>query len=408
MADSLITLINGGYYTDTSGIAVGDNDQIFRMRTIMQEKEELNTDDGMFYKILDMMPKGSSSQDKYEFVQSDLRAQAATVVGAVTATGTTIVLKAGEANGLVKNSVLHNPDTGEQIYITADPTGGNTLTVSRGFADTAKVAIADGQKLIFMPTQLGEKALANGGNGSYPSVEYNYIEASSDTFTMSERQFNADMLFGVGTVPDEMRQKITEVNRRINNALIYGKRGVETSPSDSGNGQVYTTNGFKSWAKTHELNLEGNNGLLEYSVLNAFLEPMFDNSASSNTKTLIAGPSLFGAINRIAEDKQGHTARFEPVLGATVTQINTRSGGTVDVIRDRGSFSFESGTAGSGLVLDLAHLELVEKVGMPMQWRQNIQAPNSHARTDELWGTFSLKMGQEQTMGSISGAVSDY
>lgn len=406
MDESLITLIEGGYFTDTSGIAVGDNDQPFRLRTILAGREEFNTDDGMLYKILDMMPKGSESDDKYEFVLSDLRQQVVNVLTGADATGATIVLASGEGKRVIANSLIHNVRTTEQIYVKS--VSGDTLTVSRGFAGTANTPVAVGDKLIILPTQLGEKASANGGNGSIPTYDYNYIEASSDSFNMSDRQFNASMLMGVGTVPQEMKEMTTAINQKINNALIYGTRGVAESPSGAGDGLVYTTAGFKSVAKTHELNLEGNNGLLEYSTLNAFLEPMFDNSATSMTKTMLAGPALFGAICRIAEDRNHSDPVYNSVLGSYVTKINTRNAGAVEVMRDRGAFTANNGAGGDGIVIDLAHVQMIEKQGMPMQWRQNIQANNAHNRQDEFYGTYSLKMVNEATMGTISGASAEY
>ena len=237
MDESLITLVEGGYFTDTSGIAVGDNDQPFRFRTILSGVEEFNTDDGMLYKILDMMPKGETTDDKYEFVLSDLRQQVVNVLTGATATGTSIVAKSSEGKRVVANSMLHNTRTGENIYVTA--VSGDTLTVSRGFAGTANLPVAVDDKLIVLPTQLGEKASANGGNGSIPTYDYNYVENSSDTFLMSNRQFNASMLMGVGTVPKEMSEMVTAVNQKINNALIYGTRGVATSPSSAEIGRAH-------------------------------------------------------------------------------------------------------------------------------------------------------------------------
>ena len=43
-----------------------------------------------------------------------------------------------------------------------------------------------------------------------------------------------------------------------------------------------------------------------------------------------------------------------------------------------------------------------------MQWRQNIQANDSHARKDEIWGTYAMTMVNEQVMGTIEGAVARY
>ena len=63
------------------------------------------------------------------------------VVTGGNASATSIVVGAGEANGVVKNSAVHVIATGETLYLTADPTGGNTLTVSRGFAGTSAQAI---------------------------------------------------------------------------------------------------------------------------------------------------------------------------------------------------------------------------------------------------------------------------
>ena len=78
------------FTTQTSGINIGNND-IFRIRDIDASVKMLNVDDGMFYKILSMLPSEEpATQPKYEWAEDDIPGNTAVVGNAYSSTSVTV------------------------------------------------------------------------------------------------------------------------------------------------------------------------------------------------------------------------------------------------------------------------------------------------------------------------------
>ena len=400
----LTNLVSAPLTTQTTGVAVGNND-IFRIRDIANEVADLNNDDGKFYKILSMLGTETTTQPKFEWGEDDVLPTQVTVNngGGYNAAATTVVVD--DAKPVVANSLLFNPTTRELLVVTA--VSSNSLTVTRGFRGTAAQTIADNQPLLSLGAQLAELANANDGNGSVPTERDNYIQRISETVSVSDIQDVVNMRSGVAQMPREVLKKTLKLHREINNALIYGKKGKATSPT-AADGALYTTDGFLAQITGNELNLGGNNGLLEWPVINRWLNPLFEDSASSGRKMLFAGEALFSAFSRLAWDRFNFRTSMEDSIGGSLTKIMTDNGGEVTIIRDR--YGFPTGTAmsGAGIVIDPSNVKLKELTGQPLTWRPNVQDPDSHIRKDELWGSFGLCVKFCGTHGAVSGASGQY
>jgi len=395
------------YTTQTTGIAVGDNDQFFRIRDIDPLIRELNMDDGVFYKVLTMLPQEApASQPKYEWSEDDVPAVSTQINFAAgyntVATGLTV----DDSLGLIENSLIYIAETAEICYVTAVPSA-TTLTVVRGFAGSTPAAISDNDTVLFLGDQLPELAVANVNNGSIPTEHYNYIQRWSKGVSISDLQDNVEMMGGVGQMPREVLRKALEMKRQINNALIRGRRNMIVSPVTAADGFVYTTHGFEGYIQTNELDLGGDNGNLSWEALNNFANPLFRATSSSPSKMVLCGEALFSAFTKIAWDRF-EPASFEPTLGATLQRVVTDQGGILDVVLDKYGFLAGTPLSGEGIIVDLAHVGLKEFNGQPLTWRPNVQANDAHVRQDELWGTASLKLTHESTMGKIKGAVVEY
>jgi len=392
--------------TSTTSIAVGDND-IFRIRDILQGVQELNHDDGKFYRVMSTLGSVSVSQPKFEWGEDDVLAVQTCVNNGAgySASATSIVVD--DALPFVANHILQNTRTEEHIYVSAVNYGTNTLTVTRGFAGTAGIAMLDNDALLSLGAQLGEEADANLGNGSVPTEKFNYIQRLSETVSVTDMQDAVQMMDGVAQMPREIIRKTLKLQRELNNVLIYGKKSKATSPI-AANGTVYTTDGFMTQATENELNLQGNNGLLEWPVLNRWLNPLFEDSASSGRKMLFAGEALYSAFSRLAWDRFNFRDTMENEFGGMVTRIKTDNGGTVDIIRDRYGFPTGTDRSGAGIVVDLANVNMTELVGQSLSWRPNVQDNDSHVRKDEIWGTAGLCLKHAGTHGVVRGASAQY
>ena len=394
------------YTTQTTGITVGDNDQFFRIRDIDPLIKELNTDSGIFYKVLTMLPSEEpANQPKYEWAEDDVPAVTTQINNAAGYDAVTTSIVVDDGLGLIANSLIYIAESREIMYVTAVST--NTLTVVRGFAGSSPAAINDNDTVLFLGDQLPETAVANVNNGSIPTQYFNYIQRWSKGVKISDMQDNVNMLGGVGQMPREVMRKALEMKRQMNNALIRGRKNMIVSPVSSDDGFVYTSDGFESYITTNVLDIGGNNGSVSWESLNGFLNPIFTATSSSPTKQLICGEALFSLITKISWDRF-EPAAFEETLGAVVKRIVTDQGGVIDVVLDKYGFPAGTPLSGEGIIPDLAHVKLKEFVGQPLSWRPNVQANDAHVRQDELWGTASLKLSHESTMGRIVGAQVEY
>jgi len=150
---------------------------------------------------------------------------------------------------------------------------------------------------------LPEMADANDGTGRVPDTEkYNYVSYFSESFKISHLQDVALMIdVGIGrvaTVEWEVVNKMFEIKRKVNKALIFQHRGTTTTAD----GTIYVSHGFINYINNNVLNLGNQNENLTWPILSEFLDSTFDPTASSSEKLLDAGPWLFGAILRMARD----------------------------------------------------------------------------------------------------------
>jgi len=396
--------------TMTSGIEVGSHDQFFRVRDIDPTIHELNTDDGIFYKVLAGMENDAPAiNPRYEWAYDDIPPNQTRVNFAAGYGAGDDSIVVDDSLGIVANSLLYNTRTRELMYVGAAPTYSThtVASLTRGFAGTAAQAILDNDELLFLGDQLPELADANLGNGSIPSSDYNYIQRWSKTFTVSHLQEMSEMMGNVAQVPRESVRKMLEMKRQINAALIYGKRGRVVSPVTANDGYVYTTNGFTNYITTNELNVTDIGGHLSWPVLNHFARPLFNARASSQTKVLFCGTNLFAALTRIAWDRFNFRPTVENTLGTrALNSIITDEGGSIQVVLDK--YGFTGDWSGGGIVVDMAHVKLKEMRGEPLVWRPNVQTNDSHVRKDEVWGSASLKLWHEECHGIIYGAQAQF
>jgi len=401
--------VNAPYTSITSGASVFDTDNIYRTRDIVPQLNMLNKDDGTFLKLLDTFGRGPDLQQAvYWFVEDQILGIHTTAADATnTASDTTV--KVADPLLFVVNSILTVPRTLENMLVTAVDYTTAILTVTRGYQGTAGAALVLGDKMVSLPPTLAELGDANLGTGRVPIAPiYNLASMYSTSVQISDLQTNSAMVETgegrVATMPWAVQEKIFEIRRQINKALIFSKLHTGTA-NTSADGQEYHTQGFAHYVKTHQLNVGGDNTNLSWPLLGGFLDETFEDTASSDGKVCVAGNYLFSALNMMNHDMSVPMNKyFSPELSQDVLLVTTPNGNSVQFIKDRHGLPAEEGLAGWGLVIDLKHVKIREVQGMPMAWKPNVQDNDAHVRKDELWGTFSLEVKHEQTCGLIRGA----
>lgn len=400
--------VNLPYTTRTTGIDVFDTDNLYRQRDIDTQIAMLNQDDGTFLKVLDLWSvEDPATQPVYYWIEDEMLPiyTQVNLAAGYSATATSIVVD--DSRLFVENSEIHVIRTLENIRVTAVSYSTHTLTVVRGWNGSPAAALVDNDKLVGGISHLPENADANDGTGRIPGTEkYNYISRFSDSFKVSELQQNSLMFQTnqgkVGTIEYEVQNKMFECKRKVNKALIFQHRGTTTT-SD---GTIYCSQGFVHYIEDNVLNLGDQNDNVSWPIISEWLDVMFEPTASSPEKLIIAGNWLFGAFTRMARDMGTPPLRYYmPEVYADMLEITTESGNTVKVLLDRHGFPVEEDLGGWGIVIDMAHVAKKEYNNEPMTWRQNIQDNSSHVRQDEYYGSFSLKLKFPSCHGYIRGAA---
>jgi len=396
------------YTTRTTGVDVFDTDNLFRQRDIDSQIAMLNEDNGTFLKALDLWStKEPATQPVYYWVEDELLPihTKVNLAAGYSASATSIVVD--DARLFIENSEVHVPRTLENIRVTGVVYSTNTLTVTRGWNGSPAAALLDNDELISGIAHLPELADANEGTGRVPSTEkFNYISVFSESFKISDLQNVCQMIdVGVGkvaTVEWEVVNKMFEIKRKVNKALIFQHRGTTTTAD----GTIYCSQGFLHYINDNVLNLGDKNENLTWPILSAFLDQLFDPTASSSEKLCNAGPQLFGAVLRMSRDMSSEPdVYFHPDLQTDVIVVHTEEGNVVMFARDKRGFPIEEGLAGWGIIVDMAYAAKKEMAGLPMTWKREIQAAKSHFRQDEYWGSFSLELRHPDTHGFIRGAA---
>jgi len=395
------------YTTRTSGVDIFDTDNLFRQREIDAQLDMLNQDDGTFLKALDLWStKEPVGQPLYFWVEDeilDIFTQINLAAG-YAATDTSLVVD--DSRLFVVNSEIHVPRTLENMFVTNVDYTTHTLTVTRGFNGTPRVALVDNDVLLGGIAHLPELGDANEGTGRTPDTErYNFISRFSESFRISHLQEVATMIeTGQGKVASvewEVINKMFEIKRKVNKALIFQHRGTTTT----GDGTIYVSHGFIHYIQDNVLNLGEDNSNLSWPILSDWLDTLFEPTASSPEKLCNAGEWLFGALNRMRRDMSVPAVdHFQPDLKQDMLTVKTERGNTVNFVRDRQGFPAEEGLSGWGIVVDMGHAFKREFVDEPMTWRRNIQPNQAHFRRDEYWGSFSLELRHPEVHGYIRDA----
>lgn len=400
--------VNLPYTTRTTGVDIFDTDNIYRQRDIDPGLKMLNMDDGTFLKALDLWSrKEPTIQALYWWVEDDMLDifTQINLAAGYAATATSLVVD--DARLFLDNSEVFVQRTLENMFVTDVNYSTNTITVTRGFGGTPAAALVDNDVLIAGVTHLPELGDANEGTGRVPTdPKYNFISRFSESFKISHMQDVAAMVDVGGRVASvewEVVNKMFEIKRKVNKAMIFQHRGtVNTS-----DGTIYISQGFVHYMEDNVLNLGARRSNLTWPVLSEWLDTLFEATTSSRQKLCNAGEALFGAISRMRRDMGTEPVPyFHPELGTDMIDVWTERGNMVSFARDRLGFPSNEGLGGWGLVVDMAHAFMREYTDEPMTWRQNIQEARAHYRQDEYWGSFSLQLEHPEVHGFIRDAGS--
>jgi len=350
----------------------------------------------MFLKYLQLIGGSTSvDQPRHEFFNDDKFSTVVTSSAAYADDITTIVLN--ESAAIAPRTVLYNTGSAEAMYVTA--VSGATLTVVRAHQGTTEAAITTAQKLLVLETSLPEGADHGLGIAKIPTKDYAVTSFYSESISGTDLQEATKMLQETGKIQGQMADYTYKVQEQMDNSLRWSTRDIDkTTDSD---GTLYYTGGFNSSVTTNNVGLSGT---LTWGSFNTAFVDMYDQTESSNNKTLICGPTLFSKINNVA---WGHfvdgdaVPQFQAVLGDRMTAIQLENGGIVTLLRDAQGFSTDKGVAHKGFLVDPAFIQRIQFENWDMIWRDVTQI-GSHTDKTEVFGSCGLKIPREEMHATVA------
>ena len=403
------TRVGFPYSTRTSGIDVLDFDNLFRLQDIDKQANMLNEESPVFYQMLDQWGRGPDTIEPiYYFSENDILSQQTQINFSAGYSASATSLVVDDSRLFNYRDEIHVVRTGENMLVTAVDHANNTITVVRGFNQGIGYALLDNDVLTRGISHLPERGSANIGNGAVPSgKKYNFMSFFSNGFEVTDLQQVCAMVDNghgqVGQVTYETRRKMFEVKCQVNNALLFGARGM--SDTSTGDGTLYSGQGFVNYIEENVLNVGEDISMLTYPVLSDFLDMTFEPMASSRVKVAPCGSNFFGALLRMERDMGMVWTKYNrpELAGAEVIELMTLNGNTVQFIKDKYGFPGAE-LSGTAMIIDSKWVRMRQMKGYPLVWRPNIQENDAHVRQDELFGSASLELKFPEVHGYIKGA----
>jgi len=375
-------------------------------------------DNGQMLTLVESIPNDGQSVNspRVNWTEAQRRELATTFNSAATAADTYFDLV--DPYIAVEGTYLLSPHDGENIKVIAvDYTkasgwtnaAGDTcnVQVERGKGTTVAVAKTSGNGIIAGPAYMAEQDGVKDGMGEQPGDPmYNYISLASISFQVTHMQNNTMVYDNWGQVPKAQVETLLQARRGTGYALLFAGRECE----DTSAGQIYKGAGALPQIKSNILDLSGYASNVSWPIYNDFFMQLHEPDASSESKTCLAGDTLFSTMFRLARDFNllERAPYFEPEIGTNVMVIKTEEGNEVNFVKDK--YGLKAGAPyflGSwGFVFDMAHLSGAHFDGFQGQWYQNIQDnDNLTVRKDAYMWSWMLRLAHESTHGVIRGGV---
>lgn len=285
--------------------------------------------------------------------------------------------------------------TRERFRVTTVTTATNTLVVTRNWGNAGAAAINDNDELIINGLAMAEGSTAPTERTTQSALGYNYIQEFRWPWTMTRTLQNTTTWTGK-TWPEEAKQAAIQYNLMKERSFLFGVRNQDTS----GTTALRTSGGLLAAITQNSINVSGS---LQEPELNRMIRLCFRYNAPGNrrAKLLVCSPLVADAITSFASTKQLVTNPRSEEYGMDIQTFRSGSG-TLHIVRH---ILFQDSTEfnGYGFICDMPNLTVRHLQNCQDQVDTNIQAPGTHARTDEYWGYYGWQIEWDDTHGVIYG-----
>jgi hypothetical protein len=271
-----------------------------------------------------LMKEKSTDDPQYHWFTKELDDRRLKLSAAITNVATAIPIDDTFKTAIIvgKNTVLYVEHTGEIMFVSADPTASNAITVTRAFAGSTNVAVdptvaGTNPYLLVIGTAFEEGSLAPTGLNFDPQEIYNYTQIFRRTLEMTRTASKTRLRTG-DAVKEARRECLEYMSVDMERAFILGRRSLATYQ-----GKPQRTTGGIIWqiqqaAPANIVTLVGGN--LSMNVLEVNMEALF--RFGSFEKMAFAGNGALLAIQQAVRKNTNYQIfANEKEYGMRVTRI---------------------------------------------------------------------------------------
>jgi len=294
-----------------------------------------------------------------------------------------------------ERDVLCIPRTGEHLYVSA--VSGNTLTVVRGFGESAAAAINDGDNVFLLGTCNEENATMPPRWAEKSVEEYNFFQDFRRAFGASDMA-EASEYYQESPRVEMRRDRAIEHNRDIELSLLFGERYEDKSGAQP----KRTLRGIWNYVTT---NVTTVSTTLTESVWDAWIQKCFTYGLDSRSKIVFCAPIFLSAIDNWAKGRLQVSPLAER-YGVRIMQYESAHG-TVQLVKHplfTGSVGTNRLWGGCAICVDMSRVQLVyyRDIG-PTRLRTNIQENDRTGWVDEYRTVLTVEVRNEKAHAKIQG-----
>lgn len=260
---------------------------------------------------------GRARQHKHEWPELVTKPEQSKVTAGANASAT--VLSVASKLPFEKNAICRIQGKEELLRVVAVSEAEEKITVVRGYGGTTAGSIGNGDKVIVVTKPRLESTTAQlKGDPTAPDVNHNFTEIFDEEAVVSLSQggvygVSADSTDPVGDgLNFQVMLKMQQLARRMNNALIYGRR-VERTPIQPG-----TMGGLLQYMEGGNIvNAQGNP--VDKKVLGDGFQMAFE-SGATRLNTMLCGSTQARNVSALYGD-QLQVLRQDTTLGYAVYQV---------------------------------------------------------------------------------------
>jgi hypothetical protein len=329
---------------------------------------------------------------KFEWLESELGARWDAInAGAGYAAGITALVVDNDQYFSV-GDIVKVPRTGECMIITAITAGTHTLTVVRGYGETAAAALVDNDPLVVVGNANAEGAGKREHKNTTEANLYNYTQIFKTTVSLTGTA-DASKLYGGKDRNWQRKVKGIEHLVDMERAFLFGERKEDTS----GTTPKRTTRGLLKFLTQN--NVDAGGALSEWEF-ETFCQAIF--RYGSKKKLLLASPLLVSVINTFAKNRL-YMIPKDKTYGIAITGFQSAHG---ELMIAKHNLLEGVIYGGYGIAIDPDNIKYRFLEGRDTKLRTDIQANDLDGYEDEYITEGGIQVMQPKTHGVLSGVTS--